>query len=252
MTFSSEQFDVISIHNMSVPCFIGIHRHERHERQTLLVDLDLYLKTAQAGDDASLNKSVDYSKVYGEIRFLLEACHFRLLETAAQALCAYLLADAPADRDQARIEAVRLQLRKPSALKSEAIPGLTVLRRREDIQIGLEINSFGKVDLIHESSDCGIYRLRIPAGGNIPAHYHEQMAEAEIALSEGLLLQGKPLPAGLAHFWPHHFVHRYDNPTDIERTILCVNRPAFIPTDEIPAPDAPLTEAPAHLKIRFF
>jgi len=252
MNFSAEKFDIISIHGMSVPCFIGIHRHERHERQTLLVDVDLYLKTAQAGDDASLVRSVDYSRVYGEIRFLLEACHFRLLETAAQALCAYLLADPPADREQARVEAVRLQLRKPSALKSEAIPGLTVLRTRDDIRIGLEVNGFGKVDLVHESTDCGVYRLRIPAGGHIPAHYHEQMAEAEMALSDGLLLQGKPLAAGLAHFWPHSFVHRYDNPTDTERTILCVNRPAFIPSDEIPAPEAPLTEPQAHLKIRFF
>jgi dihydroneopterin aldolase len=252
MNFDDASHDIISIHGMQVPCFIGIHRHERHERQTLLVDIDLFLRTARAGDDASLSKSVDYSKVHGEVRFLLEACHFRLLETAAQALCAYLLAPAPADREQAQIEAVRLQLRKPSALKSEAVPGLTVLRRREDVHIGLEINNFGKVDLIHESSDCGVYRLRIPAGGQIPAHYHEQMAEAEIALSDGLLLQGKPLPAGLAHFWPHQFVHQYDNPTDTERTILCVNRPAFIPSDEIPAPDSPLNEAPAHLKIRFF
>lgn len=252
MTFSADNFDVISIHNMSVPCFIGIHRHERHERQTLLVDLDLYLKPAVTGGNTTLSSSIDYSRVYGEIRFLLEACHFRLLETAAQALCSYLLADSPADRNQAGVEAVRLQLRKPSALKSEAVPGLTILRERKDINIGLEVNNFGKVDLIHESSDCGIYRLRIPAGGQIPAHYHEKMAEAEMAISDGLLLQGKPLPAGLAHFWPHHFVHQYDNPTDTERTILCVNRPAFIQSDEVPAPDSPLNEAPTHLKIRFF
>jgi FolB domain-containing protein len=252
MTSLETTSDIISIHGMQVPCFIGIHRHERHERQTLLVDIDLYVDTARAGDDASLSRSVDYSRVHGEVRFLLEACHFRLLETAAQALCAYLLADAPADREQAQVQAVKLQLRKPSALKSEAVPGLTVVRRREDVQIGLEVNTFGKVDLIHESTDCGVYRLRIPSGGRIPAHYHEIMAEAEMALSDGLLLQGQALPAGLAHFWPHQFVHQYDNPTDTERTILCVNRPAFIPSDEIPAPDAPLNEAPAHLKIRFF
>lgn len=246
-------FDIISINGMQVPCFIGIHRHERHERQTLLIDLDMHLKTARAGDEANLGKSVDYSKIHGELKFLLEACHFRLLETAAQALCAYLLADPVADRDQAVVEAVRLKLRKPSALKSEAVPGLTVFRTREDVEIGLEINDFGKVDLIHESSDCGIYRLRIPAGGNIPVHYHEVMAEGEMALSDGLLLQGKPLTQGLAHFWPLNFVHKYENPTDIERTILCVNRPSFIKEDEILAEEGtPLLDPPGTTKIRFY
>lgn len=245
--------DIISIQNMQVPCFIGIHRHERHERQTLLVDLEMHVATASAGDESTLEKSVDYSRVHGELKFLLEACHFRLLETAAQALCNYLLAPPPPDRLQAQIQAVTLTLRKPSALKSEAVPGLKVHRTRESIGIGLERNSFGEVDIIHESPDCGIYRLRIPPGGRIPAHYHEIMAEGEMALSEGLWLQGRPLSAGLAHFWPHQFVHQYDNPSDTERTVLCVNRPAFIPSDEIPVTGAVvLQEPPMTAKIRFF
>jgi FolB domain-containing protein len=253
LTFYHPDMDIISIHNMQVSCFIGIHRHERHERQTLLVDLDMHVETARAGNEASLGSSVDYSKIHGELKFLLEACHFRLLETAAQALSSYLLAPPPSDREQAQIHAVTLTLRKPSALKSEAIPGLKVHRTRDDINIGLEVNNFGEVDLIHESQDCGIYRLRIPAGGRIPAHYHQVMAEGEMALSDGLLLQGSPLTAGLAHFWPQQFVHQYDNPTDAERTVLCVNRPAFIPSDEIPASEGfILSEPPDSTKIRFF
>ncbi len=245
--------DVISINNMQVSCFIGIHRHERHERQTLLLDLDMYLETASAGYEASLKRSVDYSKIYGELRFLLEACHFRLLETAAQAICTYLLAPPPADRDQAQVERVTLKLSKPSALKSEAVPSLTVQRTKDQVSVGLETNNFGKVDIIHESSDCGIYRLRIPPGGHIPAHYHEIMAEGEIPLSDGLLLQHALVPAGLAHFWPHKFVHRYDNPTDIERTILCVNRPAFIPADEIEIRgDVDLKSPPTTSIVRYF
>lgn len=245
--------DVIRINNMHVPCFIGIHRHERHERQTLILDVEMYLDVIDAGNQASMNLSVDYSRIYGELRFLLEACHFRLLETAAQALCAYLLAPPPIDRQQSRIESVCLKLSKPTALKSEAIPSLTVRRDKNAFNLVVESNHFGSVDIIHESNDCGIYRLRIPAGGTIPAHYHELMAEGEMALSDGLLLQGKPLPAGLAHFWPQKFVHRYDNPTSTERTILCVNRPSFIPTDEILVKsDEQLPEIPAALKIRYF
>lgn len=245
--------DIISIEGMQVPCFIGIHRHERHEKQTLLIDLELFLKTASAGDKATLDQSVDYSKIHGELKFLLESGHFRLLETAAQALCAYLLAPPIPDRHQAQIQKVRLRLRKPTALKSEAIPGILVERTASDFVYKLELNHFGSVDIIHESSDCGIYRLKIPAGAQIPAHYHEKMSEGELALSDGLLLQGEALPAGLAHYWPHKFVHQYENPTDIERTILCVNRPAFIPSDEILAGnDVELLSPPNSAKMRYF
>lgn len=245
--------DIISITGMQVPCFIGIHRHERHERQTLLMDVEMHLSTAKSGNEASFSSTVDYSRTYGELKFLLEACHFRLLETAAQAICAYLLAPPPPDRVQAQIEAVTLSLRKPSALKSEAVPGLRVRRGKEDFKLRTEKNDFGEVDVLHESTDCGVYRLRIPAGGRIPAHYHDVMAEGEMALSEGLLIQGVALSAGLAHFWPQKFVHQYDNPTDRERTVLCVNRPAFIPSDEIIADsEGALLIPPASIKVRYF
>lgn len=245
--------DVISIKNMHVPCFIGIHRHERHERQTLIIDVDMHIEVLPVGFKTSLHHTVDYSKIYGELKFLLEAGQFRLLETAVQALCSYLLSPPPPDRPQAQIQAVTIKLSKPSALKSEAIPSLKVHRTISDVQIGHETNHFGEVDIIHESSDCGIYRLRIPAGGKIPAHYHDIMAEGELAFSDGLLLQGKPIPAGLAHFWPQKFVHEYQNPTDVTRTVLCVNRPAFIPADEILLESVgDLLDPPANIKVRYF
>ena len=66
------------------------------------------------------------------------------------------------------------------------------------------------------------------------------MEEHELVVGSGLLLQGKPVRPGLAFSWPRDLAHRYDNPTDVEQTILCVDRPAFIPTDEIEVP-APST-----------
>lgn len=244
--------DIIRIQNMHVQCYIGIHRHERHERQTLLVDVEMYLDPVSVSEKITLSNSVDYSKIFGELKFLLEASQFRLLETAAQALCAYLLAPAVPDRPQAKINAVKLTLSKPSALKSEAVPSLTIYREAGDFNPGHEINHFGEVDIIHESNDCGIYRLKIPEGGTIPAHYHEVMSEGEMCLSDGLLLQNKPITAGLAHFWPQKFVHEYKNPTEITRTVLCVNRPAFIPSDEILSPDAPLLDPPPGSRVRYY
>jgi hypothetical protein len=95
--------------------------------------------------------------------------------------------------------------------------------------------------MLHENRDCGVYRLCIPAGGAIPPHMHGTLGEAELVMSDGLNLQGEPVSAGLAHAWPNGFVHTYTNPTDQERSVLCVNRPIFFLEDEqLVAPDAPL------------
>ena len=58
------------------------------------------------------------------------------------------------------------------------------------------------------------------------------MEEGELVISDGLLLQNEPVKSGVAHQWPKGFVHEYENSSDTERSILCVNAPKFIPSDE--------------------
>ena len=43
--------------------------------------------------------------------------------------------------------------------------------------------------------------------------------------------------AGTAIRWPRQFPHRYDNPSPIEQTVLCIDRPAFTPGDEVEVPE---------------
>jgi dihydroneopterin aldolase len=79
------------------------------------------------------------------------------------------------------------------------------------------------------------------------------MEEHELVLGAGLLLQGRPVKAGTGFSWPRGFPHRYDNPRDIEQTVLCVDLPAFIPSDEqeiAPAPSLP--ELPEAAGIAFY
>ncbi len=63
------------------------------------------------------------------------------------------------------------------------------------------------------------------------------MSECELVLGSGLLLQGRPVLAGMGFRWPKHFAHRYDNPRTLEQTVLCVDRPAFLPHDEVEVPE---------------
>jgi dihydroneopterin aldolase len=55
-------------------------------------------------------------------------------------------------------------------------------------------------------------------------------------LGPGLLLQGRPVAPGLAFRWPRGLPHRYDNPSASEQTVLCVDRPHFLPDDEVEVP----------------
>jgi dihydroneopterin aldolase len=61
------------------------------------------------------------------------------------------------------------------------------------------------------------------------------MSEHEMVLGSGLLVQGRPALPGTARAWPRGFVHAYRNPSDIEQTVLCVDRPSFLESDEVAA-----------------
>ena len=232
-------FDCVELRELHVSCLVGIHSHERLTPQPLVLKVRLFLERRPGSFGNSLEESMDYSHVAGDLAFLLEAGEYRLLETAAEALCAVVLGPQAPDRIGQTLEAMEVTLEKPLALGGRAIPAVHILRKREDYAYTQERNEFGLVDVLHENRDCGIYRLRIRAGGQIPPHFHRVMGEAELVMSDGLLLQEQPVPGGVAHFWPLELVHAYQNPTDMERSILCVNRPVFDRSDEIAiaAPD---------------
>ena len=50
---------------------------------------------------------------------------------------------------------------------------------------------------------------------------------------------------------PRGFPHRYENPTDIEQSFLCIDRPSFIHTDETEV-DVPIASLTRPEPVRFF
>ena len=102
-----------------------------------------------------------------------------------------------------------------------------------------------------ETRECGVYRERIHPRTVLPTHVHQHLDESELVLGSGLLLQGQPVAAGLAHSWPKGFAHRYENVTDTEQSFLCIDRPAFIPTDEVEVA-LPVEQLKRPEPVRFF
>jgi mannose-6-phosphate isomerase-like protein (cupin superfamily) len=96
-----------------------------------------------------------------------------------------------------------------------------------------EKTKFGLVDTLYLSEIFGVYRLRIAPGHTIPPHVHHIMEEKEILLTDGLLLEGKPIQAGIVRVWPHKIPHFYENTTQEEQCILCIDQPPFDANDEV-------------------
>jgi dihydroneopterin aldolase len=247
----SRPLDKLSLRGMRFDCIVGLFDYERNTPQPVELDVTLHLDTREAARLGRLVNTVDYSRLLGELRFILVAGRWRLLESAAEAVGSWLLTPPSADVARPQIQAVDVRLSKLVALSGAAVPTLDIHRDQADFSMTTEQKSFGLVDVVFETRECGVYRERISPRTVLPTHVHHHLDESELVLGDGLLLQGAPVTAGLAHTWPRGFPHRYENVTDLEQSFLCIDRPAFIPTDEVEV-DVPVEKLTRTEAVRFF
>jgi dihydroneopterin aldolase len=220
--------DVIVLRGLTVDCIVGIYNRERVAAQPLRLDVGLFLDTRSAGASGRLGDTVHYGRLAGELRFLLEACRFELLESAAEAVCHYLLAPPREDSPRTRLEAASVRITKPQALGGLVVPSLQVHRSAREMVYAERETSFGRVEVLHEGTGYGVYHLRVKPGGVLSIPAHPEGEESELVLGSGLLAQGQPVARGTAFHWPRGVAHRYDNPTGSEQTVLCVARPRLV------------------------
>jgi dihydroneopterin aldolase len=166
----------------------------------------------------------------GEMRFLLEACRALPAQESQDALLHYLATEPVPSLGRCPVSSVQLV----STLAGETAPVSAEMPARSPIET--EHNDFGRVEVIHVSDTLGVYWLRVFPGRSIPTHVHRIMDEWEMILTEGLHIQNEPGMPGSARHWPKDFPHKYENRTEQEQVILCVDRPAFLPEDEIVLP----------------
>jgi dihydroneopterin aldolase len=239
--YSERQRDSITIEGLDVECIIGVYDHERAAPQRVVVEATIAVDARRAAMQDQLEATVDYEWVSMQIAFILKLSGFRLLETAAQAICSALLLTPVDGESRGAIQAVDLSLRKPGALGGRGVPLLRTLRHVDEVEPKKESKAFGSVDVVHETSDVGIYRLSVFPGRRIALHLHRQMMEAELVLSTGLQCQGGLATRGTVRRWPNGLAHYYENPTEKVQSLLCIDRPPFIEDDEIPSDGAPGT-----------
>ena len=225
--------DRVRIEGLSAECVVGIYARERQRPQPLRVDVEMRLDLEPAAVEERVRHTVDYAFMSAQLVFLLQACRFGMLETAAHVIARYVLAPPGPGERRAQIDGVTVRLTKPDALAGRAVPSIEINRERAWCRMVVEEKPFGTVDVVHETRDAGVYRLNVRPGGTIPLHVHQVMTESEMILTPGLLCQRAPAPVGTVFRWPKGAAHVYENPTDRWQSILCVDEPRFLESDEI-------------------
>ena len=115
--------DAVIIRDLRVEALIGIHRRERHVRQTLSLDLDIGLPGDAVFKSDKVADTVDYEQVALRIRDLAASGHFRLVETFADRVAALVVKDFGAPW-------VKVSAAKIGILPNAKFVGVTIERRR--------------------------------------------------------------------------------------------------------------------------
>ena len=103
--------DVIRVDGIELQAFIGIYPHEHEMRQPLVIDLALYLSLEEAGLKEDISQTIDYDEVVRLTQEIVQARHYKLVETLAETLAARMKeVFAP------KLEQIRICVAKPRAL----------------------------------------------------------------------------------------------------------------------------------------
>ncbi|SEM06038.1 dihydroneopterin aldolase [Stigmatella aurantiaca] len=222
--------DVIELRDFTVQSALGT-ASAGGEAARWSLEVALFLDTRRAATDGHLSHTVHYGRLAGELRFLLESCRFESLEPVAEAVVRYVLLPPSLDAPHAQVRAATVRVTRPEAPGGQAVPAVQVHRRHGHFAYPVEETPSGHVDRIYEGPRYNICRLRIRPGGFVSEPRHPRMAQSQLVLGGGLLLQGRPAQQGMVFHGLQGLTHRYDNPTGIEQSVLCVEQPKVVEAD---------------------
>ena len=113
--------DLVFIEGLRIDALIGVHAHERHAPQSLL--LDIYIRTDNriAATSDALADAMDYEAISLRVQSYAGQTRFALVETLAERIATLILHEFGA-------KGVRLKLAKPQALSYAAAVGVLIER----------------------------------------------------------------------------------------------------------------------------
>jgi len=115
--------DAILVRDLRIEASIGIHKRERHAKQTLSIDLDIGLPGDAVFRTDKVADTIDYEQVTLKIAALAASGHWRLDETLAERIARLLLGDFGSPW-------VKVSVAKIGILPNAKFVGVTIERRK--------------------------------------------------------------------------------------------------------------------------
>jgi dihydroneopterin aldolase len=110
--------------DLKIECVVGVHDHERVTRQTVALDIGLDYDFSAAARTDALAHAVDYAMVAEAVSELVQRRKYQLIETMAEEIAQLLL------ERLSLVNAARIEIRKPAAVKAAAAAFVSIERRR--------------------------------------------------------------------------------------------------------------------------
>jgi dihydroneopterin aldolase/D-erythro-7,8-dihydroneopterin triphosphate epimerase len=117
--------DFIEIEDLHVRAIIGVNPEERENRQDVMLTVRLEADLRPASRSDTIEDAVNYRTITKSIIAFVEESSFQLVETLAEEVAQLCLRDR-------RVERVRVQLRKPGALRFARTVGVCIERDQHD------------------------------------------------------------------------------------------------------------------------
>ena len=115
----------VFVHDYKLPASIGIHPHERRDRQNIIVSVDLSIEDNAASSPSDVPQHISdvvcYENITNLIYDLVKDKHIDLVEQLAEEI-AQLCLNLP------RVTLARVKVAKPDAIESAGSVGVTIER----------------------------------------------------------------------------------------------------------------------------
>ena len=115
--------DAVILRDLRVEALIGIHKRERHVKQTVSIDLEIGIPGTAVFASDKVADTIDYEQVTLRIKALAASGHFRLVETFAERVATLLIRDFGAPW-------VKVSVAKIGILPNAKFVGVSIERRK--------------------------------------------------------------------------------------------------------------------------
>ncbi|HJO77424.1 MAG TPA: dihydroneopterin aldolase [Pelagibacteraceae bacterium] len=117
----------VFIKDFIVQEIIGIHEHEKTEKQKIKFNIVVNVNQNTVPDEKNIKSIVDYEKITNKLENLVKNKKYNFLESLAEDSFKEIFEDK-------RINSVKIKIEKPDAIKNADSVGVEVFKNRSDYE----------------------------------------------------------------------------------------------------------------------